>query len=237
MAFSWSRGTELVLRLTFGLLASSRRSTKLAPLKSSKTAVRVRQLWERGPGLECARAPGQRAAVNALNCRLDTDHRLTLCHFQHFDLLLRGGAHFLNRGQDGRQRLDESLFQALLYRASGRTGPSTTRRTHPRRVFTRSPRQSQSTTNTDTATPGRSREPQRRRRSAPMHGNVEAGLGGRKRILSSVVEDAADVFSVNRAGEVGVTVMPPVSAGCTDPLKKTQEYRKVSVDPKNCVKL
>lgn len=35
---------------------------------------------------------------------------LTLCHFQHFDLLLRGGAHFLNRGQDGRQRLDQSLF-------------------------------------------------------------------------------------------------------------------------------
>lgn len=55
---------------------------------------------------------------------------LTLCHFQHFYLLLSGGAHFLNRGQDGRKRLDQSLFQSLLDRAGDRTGPSTTRRTH-----------------------------------------------------------------------------------------------------------
>lgn len=64
---------------------------------------------------------------------------LTLCHFQHFYLLLRSGAHFLDRGQDGRQRLDQSLFKSLLNGADSRTGPSVTRRTHACCVFTRSP--------------------------------------------------------------------------------------------------
>lgn len=51
--------------------------------------------------------------------------------------------------------------------------------------------------------------------------------------VATVIEDAADVFCVDRAGEVGVTVMPSIPAGCADPLKKTQQYSQVrSVLPK-----
>ena len=46
--------------------------------------------------------------------------------------------------------------------------------------------------------------------------------------VATVTEDAADVFCVDGAGEMGVTVMPSVPAGCADPLKKTQKYRQVS---------
>lgn len=38
--------------------------------------------------------------------------------------------------------------------------------------------------------------------------------------VATVIEDAPDVFRVDRAGEVGVTVMPPVPTGCADPLEK-----------------
>lgn len=55
---------------------------------------------------------------------------LTLCHFQHFDLLLGGGAHFLNRGQDGRESLHQNFFEFLLDRAGGRAWPSVSRRAH-----------------------------------------------------------------------------------------------------------
>lgn len=83
-------------------------------------------------------APGRQLAshrATASNSRSDrgaaAPSALTLCHFQHFNLLLGGGAHFLNRGQNGRQRLHQSLFQPLLNLAGRRTGPSTViRRTH-----------------------------------------------------------------------------------------------------------
>lgn len=56
---------------------------------------------------------------------------LTLCHFQRFNLLLGGGAHFLNRGQNGRQSLHQGLFQPLLDLAGRGAGSSTLiRRTH-----------------------------------------------------------------------------------------------------------
>lgn len=48
--------------------------------------------------------------------------------------------------------------------------------------------------------------------------------------VTTVIEDAADVFCVNRAGKVGVTVMPSVPAGCADPLEETQEERQVLID-------
>lgn len=43
--------------------------------------------------------------------------------------------------------------------------------------------------------------------------------------VATVTEDAADVFCVDRAGEVGVTVMPAFTAGCADPLEKSQNNR------------
>lgn len=46
--------------------------------------------------------------------------------------------------------------------------------------------------------------------------------------VATVTEDAADVFCVDRAGEVGVTVMPAFTAGCADPLEKSQNNRWVS---------
>lgn len=39
--------------------------------------------------------------------------------------------------------------------------------------------------------------------------------------VPTVIEDAADVFCIHCAGEVGVTVVPSVPAGCADPLKET----------------
>uniref|UniRef100_A0A673Z735 Uncharacterized protein n=1 Tax=Salmo trutta TaxID=8032 RepID=A0A673Z735_SALTR len=39
--------------------------------------------------------------------------------------------------------------------------------------------------------------------------------------VSTVVEDAPDVFSVHCAGEMGITIVPSISAGCADPLKRS----------------
>lgn len=56
------------------------------------------------------RAINESTGPDSLKPRFGQRLPLTLCHFEHFDLLLSGGAHFLNRGQDGRKSLDESLF-------------------------------------------------------------------------------------------------------------------------------
>lgn len=37
--------------------------------------------------------------------------------------------------------------------------------------------------------------------------------------VSTVIEDASDVLCVHGASKVGVTVVSPIAAGCTDPLK------------------
>jgi hypothetical protein len=41
--------------------------------------------------------------------------------------------------------------------------------------------------------------------------------------VPTVVEDPADVFRVDGAGKMGVTIVPAVSAGCADPLKSHSE--------------
>lgn len=41
--------------------------------------------------------------------------------------------------------------------------------------------------------------------------------------VATVIKDATDVFCVDRAGEVWVTVVPSVPAGCADPLKRDAE--------------
>lgn len=84
---------------------------------------------------------------------------LTLCHFEHFDLLLSGGAHFLDRGQDVGERLHESFFESLLDRAGGRTGPSVTRCAHA--VLVLAARYPNSPTST--AAQGAGRNPRTRR--------------------------------------------------------------------------
>uniref|UniRef100_A0A8C7CCN9 Uncharacterized protein n=1 Tax=Oncorhynchus kisutch TaxID=8019 RepID=A0A8C7CCN9_ONCKI len=38
--------------------------------------------------------------------------------------------------------------------------------------------------------------------------------------VSTVVKDAPDVFSVHCAGEMGITIVPSISTGCADPLKR-----------------
>ncbi|MEQ2171397.1 hypothetical protein GOODEAATRI_010290, partial [Goodea atripinnis] len=64
---------------------------------------------------------------------------------EHFDLFLSGSAHFLHRGQDGRERLNQSLFQSLLDWSDSRASPSVTRCTHGCCVYARSPLNSSAT--------------------------------------------------------------------------------------------